>query len=361
MSALNWTETFDFLKYTLSEGESSDIGPADSYPKSIQSAPACAHLEATLLAPGVLQFTPNQATDTDLILSCAVHGNETAPIEICNRLTNAILAGDLNLRVRLLVMIGNIPAIKAGTRFIDENLNRLFKPDARLTEATNPEQSRAIALMAEVDRFFESGGELNERRRIHLDLHTAIRGSKHQKFAVHPFLHGKPYQERFIALLSGLDCTAVLLSHEATGTFSYFSSKAHGAEAATVELGKVMPFGENNPMDYLLTETTLRALLIQQFDWQQVNWRSALQLFQVSRSVHKQTEDFSLNFADDTFNFTQFETDSLICQDGDTAYTAQAPGEAIVFPNANVAIGQRALLLLQTVTEPDQRLGFSDA
>jgi succinylglutamate desuccinylase len=37
----------------------------------------------------------------------------------------------------------------------------------------------------------------------------------------------------------------------------------------------------------------------------------------------------------------------LLAVDGDTEYRVEEGGEAIIFPNANVALGQRAMLLVK--------------
>ena len=52
--------------------------------------------EVTFLDVGVIKFEPNTACDTSIVISCAVHGNETAPIEIISSITtNRTLCGRL--------------------------------------------------------------------------------------------------------------------------------------------------------------------------------------------------------------------------------------------------------------------------
>ena len=56
-------------------------------------------------------------------------------------------------------------------------------------------------------------------------------------------------------------------------------------------------------------------------------------------------DGFSISlFADDVENFTGFAKGELLAIDGQTRYEAEVDGEAIIFPNADVALGQRALL-----------------
>ena len=59
---------------------------------------------------------------------------------------------------------------------------------------------------------------------------------------------------------------------------------------------------------------------------------------------------FTLHFDDDTPNFSDFKAGTLLASEPGARYEAQQDGEAIVFPNANVAIGQRALLTVIPTT-----------
>ena len=70
------------------------------------------------------------------------------------------------------------------------------------------------------------------------------------------------------------------------------------------------------------------------------------QLYQVYRAINKQTQAFKLHFADDVQNFTAYPVGTLLATDGDTEYRVEREGEAIIFPNAKVAIGQRAMLMV---------------
>ena len=168
----------------------------------------------TLLAPGILSIEPEKPSDTALILSCGVHGNETAPIELCEMLFKQITEGSLVLNCRLLLIFGNLQAMRTDVRFCDENLNRLFKKE--LPEHTNLEAIRAEEIMAYVDDFYQ----IDDQLRIHLDLHTAIRGSKYEKFAIYPYKPGGDWHQGTIKWLTNADIEAILLAHKPSGTFS---------------------------------------------------------------------------------------------------------------------------------------------
>jgi succinylglutamate desuccinylase len=76
------------------------------------------------------------------------------------------------LAVDLMLCVGNIGAIREGKRFIDADLNRMFRA-VRGTLADTAEAGRADVMIAATAEFFANAG----KQRWHLDLHTAIRPS----------------------------------------------------------------------------------------------------------------------------------------------------------------------------------------
>ncbi len=319
----------DFLSYSLKH--------ADHWPAFAGELNASTHVASPI--SGVVIFTPlaPHKSEKHIVFSCGVHGNETAPIEICNQLIKEIADGTLKLTHAVMFIFGNIPAIQKQTRFIEENLNRLFAPDI---SGDSLEVPRAKALMTQVSQFFEqASGE-----RHHYDLHTAIRESKNEKFAVYPYLHGKPYNKAELQFMSDCGVNTILLSQSSTTTFSYYSSRYHDAHAFTVELGKVKPFGQNDMSRFVEVNNMLRHLLQDEVLALTPYSECPLELYKVNQVINRTKEDFTLHFADDVANFTDFEEGSLLASEPGAKYYATRTGEAIVFPNAHVAIGQRALL-----------------
>ncbi|TMO72936.1 succinylglutamate desuccinylase [Pseudoalteromonas aurantia] len=295
-----------------------------------------------VLDTGVIQFTPSGPTTKDVVLSSAIHGNETAPIEICDQLIQSIIKGELVLKQRVLFIYGNPKSINIAKRFVEENLNRLFNGEHAKGNIQNPERVRAEKLEQYVTAFFSDVEE--GRYRCHYDLHTAIRGSKNEKFAVYPYLHGKPWKKQQLQFLLSCGVNTVLTMRAAATTFSYFSSFVFGADAFTVELGQVKPFGENDMSRFAQTKATLSALISQErVEYKQFN-ANDFELFQVHRTINRTQELFTFPFPESAVNFTGFNEGELLATDGEVEYFAEVDGEAIIFPNANVALGQRALL-----------------
>ncbi|MFC3120425.1 succinylglutamate desuccinylase [Agaribacter flavus] len=304
--------------------------------------------------PGVLLITPiaEQTPCKRIILSCGIHGNETAPIEICNALIRDIYEEKLSCQHELMFVFGNLPAMQIAKRFVDENLNRLFDPEAStlsglLEEEANQdmlnlEEHRALVLKHAVDNFFSNAS--SEQQLIHYDLHTAIRPSKNEKFAVYPYLHGRPYCKEQLQFLSDCGVNTILLSQTPATTFSYYSSRKFGAHAFTVELGKVKPFGENDMASFTAVTHMLAQLIKKEAVRISKYEDCPLEIFTVNQVINKTKDDFSLHFSDDAANFTAFKKGEVLASESGAEYCAEYDGEAIVFPNAQVALGQRALL-----------------
>lgn len=308
--------------------------------------------QVSVIGTGIICFEPlAPISKKDIVLSSAVHGNETAPIEICNGLIKQLILGDLHLEHRVLFLFGNPASINIGKRFVEENLNRLFSGGHSQDQGQgcvliNKERHRALLLEQTVADFYSQGsGE-----RFHYDLHTAIRGSKNDKFAVYPYLHGQARSKAQLEFMHACGVSTILLSNSPTTTFSYFSSNEFGAHAFTVELGKVKPFGENDMTNFAAVQNTLtrfisgEPLTLTPYD------ANNFSLFEIDQIIDRKNEKFTLHFSEDVENFTDFPVGTVIASDGDEKVTTKKPGEAIIFPNADVAIGQRAMLTVVPVS-----------
>ncbi|MDG1922408.1 MAG: succinylglutamate desuccinylase [Glaciecola sp.] len=310
---------------------------------------------------GIIEFIPNEyqpGKGSHVLYSCGVHGNETAPIEICDELVEALLAQTLSLTVRLMVQFANLPAMDIAQRFISENMNRLFC--GAHAPQDNAERVRANQLEQLTSAFFAQADDLAIC--YHYDLHTAIKDSAYPRFAVYPFLHGKTYSKTQLLWLAKAGIQAVLFSESPTTTYSYFSSLHCGVHSFTVELGKVKPFGQNNMADFAQARTAL-------FDLVSVETIESIErakcvstmpvLFRIKQMILRHTEDFKFHFPDNTPNFTAFNQGDVLASEYDAqgtllrSYSCVQDAEAIVFPNANVALGQRALLTVVPVSEKE--------
>ncbi|MGL6046206.1 MAG: succinylglutamate desuccinylase, partial [Vogesella sp.] len=184
----------------------------------------------------------------------------------------------------------------------------------------------------------------------HYDLHTAIRGSVFERFAIYPYLHERPHNREQLMWLAQADIGTVLLHSKPAATFSYFTSQHCQADALTLELGKARPFGQNDLSRFSGIDQALRQLVSGQQPATPAYDASKVQLFRASYDLIKHSGDFVLHLADDVENFTALPDGMLIAEDGAIRHMAKGGHERILFPNPRVSIGLRAGIVIAPST-----------
>ncbi len=291
-----------------------------------------------LPAKGILTVKAVSSGRASVLLSVGVHGDETGPIEVVAHVLEALSREPSALAVDLMVCVGNVDAIAAGKRFIDADLNRMFRP-VRGTLASTAEAARADAMIAATEDFFKDAGPV----RWHLDLHTAIRPSVYPTFAIVPDLIADAGKSALIGWLGQAAIGAIIMNPQSAGTYSYYSAEFHGAAGTTVELGRVGTLGQNDLSQFADVDLALNDLL-----------RGAApkaakaepHVFRVAQQIMKLSDGFTMAFDRSTQNFTAMQQGEVIATDGETVYTVQHAEELVVFPNPDVRVGLRAGLMV---------------
>ncbi len=319
----------DLLALTLA-----GISPADTCGEN-------AALRWQWLGEGLLEICPRHGYQQAVLISAGIHGNETAPIELVNQLLAEIFSGARPLTARLLVVLGNPPAMRAGKRYLVSDMNRMF--GGRYSQFSPcDETARAQQLEQVVSAFF--AGERADR--FHYDLHTAIRESCLPRFAILPFQR-RAYSPEMLASLDAAGLDAIVIHQAPGGTFSHFSSEHAQAASCTLELGKARPFGHNDLRQFAGINRALQALIGAQP--LPLRERAPIRVFRVEQSLIKRSDEFKLFLSDDTANFTELPQGTLLCEQPGESYRVRHESEWILFPNPNVALGLRAGMMLTEV------------
>lgn len=305
-------------------------------------------------AVGVLDITPpaHRANPNSeaLIVSAGVHGNETAPIEVLNGLVSELLDGAWDLACPVLLILGNPPAMVAGERFLEVNLNRLFDGAHQRGEYAGLAEAARAEFLEETCRQFAGA---NRQALYHYDLHTAIRPSHRERFALYPFVEGRTLPADQCDFLLEAEVETLLLQHKAGTTFSSFSSSELNAESFTVELGKVRPFGQNDLQRFSGIRDALRRRFRGQAAPSPQPPFDQLTVFKVVHEILNTGRNFRFHVPDDVANFTEYAPGKVIWEDDVTEYRVGDSPEAIVFPNPQVPVGHRVGLMIRASTGSD--------
>ncbi|GEA50944.1 succinylglutamate desuccinylase [Vibrio inusitatus NBRC 102082] len=297
-------------------------------------------VQMSLLQKGVLKISPPcEAKQTrHIVISSAVHGNETAPIEMVDDLASQIASESIIPGHHLLLIIAHPNAILAEERFVETNLNRLFG-DADYPQSQ--ELTLAVSLKEQVTSFWQG---VPIASRWHLDMHCSIRASKHYTFAISPQSTYPTRQKEFIDFMRKAGIEAVLLSEEPSSTFSWFSSSKFGAQAATLELGQVAKFGHND-MHKLAKFNRAFLELVESAEF---STDGDMITYQVDSSIYRQNMDFEFYFDKALPNFSRFTKGEELGKDGEKVLTMPVEQGGIVFPNPDVELNQRAALIVKS-------------
>lgn len=292
-------------------------------------------------ADGILTIRRADGERPAVLVSVGVHGDETGPIELVAYLLDALAQEPQALQVDLMLCVGNIGAIRQAKRFIDADLNRMFRAE-RGSLAGTAEAARADVMIAATSAFFAAAG----KQRWHLDLHTAIRPSVYPTFAIVPDLIADDARQQLIGWLGEAAIGAIIMNPSSAGTYSYYSAEHHAAAGTTIELGRIGTLGRNDLSQFDAARAALDRLLRGR---PPVAAAHAPHVFKVAQNIIKLSDNFRMAFGKETQNFTALKRGEEIARDGDTVYTVQHDEELVVFPNPDVRVGLRAGMMVTRV------------
>ncbi len=149
-----------------------------------------------------------------------VHGNETVGIAVINEFLQLLLSGTIDCRVPIGVFLGNVPAARENTRFLERDLNRCFDRNGKTAEE---KRARELApLLAQSMWYF--------------DMHQTNRPAEEPFFIF-------PYTKENLYFAQNISAHTTIVTHVHSGfsndglcTDEYVNTK--GGIGLTLECGK---------------------------------------------------------------------------------------------------------------------------
>lgn len=286
------------------------------------------------VAQGGLRIEPH--TDTGLcgvIISVGVHGDETVPIRLLDTWLARAAQAASNIRRPILVLLGNPDAVIAGRRFVAHNMNRLFSSASE--KSRTDECQRAVVLMNVVRDFVRRHPD-----GLHFDMHSTIKPSDQDRFAVLPVDCETMDLSELHAWLQHFAVDAWVQNISPAAAFSSFTAQL-GYRSATLELGQVSALDE--PIDRFLP---LLAELDRLASGPAEETDHDITGFQVVDEIIRPEGKFDLHL-DGFVNFRQWRKDTLIARSADREWRVQHEGDALLFLNADVPPGHRVALIIR--------------
>lgn len=289
----------------------------------------------TWLAQGVLQIEPESTGDLcGAILSVGVHGDETVPIRLLDRWLEDTWRREGPVTRPMLVILANPEAVKLGRRFVEHNMNRLFFPGA--ADSMAGEHRRAMVLMDRVREFAarHPGG-------LHFDMHSTIKASDQDRFAVIPVDCEAPATDELYDWLRQFSVDAWVRNISPAAAFSGFTARL-GYRSATLELGRVSSLDE--PIDrFLPLLPALDSLAAGKPD---TGGEHPMAAFQVVDEILRPEGDFAVCL-EDFVNFRALPAGTLIARGGGRSWRVEQDGDALLFLNPDVPPGHRVALIIR--------------
>lgn len=287
--------------------------------------------EQVLFIPG--NTKPNSV---GIIISCGIHGNEMGPIHTCNALLDLFKNNKIDPAYSLLLVFGNPQAIKANERYLDFNLNRLFGNSIE----GGFEAQRARQLEQACLQFKQRCTQIL----WHLDLHSTIKPSCIERFALTPVTRGV-YRLPWHSLLPAGGFGALVRQTRRANTFSQYTHDQFSSDSFTLECGSLRT--DANQADPELLQWLVKMVADSAEPTTEDNI-APLQEFQVAEEIIRHSDAFQFVIDEQEPNFSAHEKGCLIFTDSEGPFYSQGERYSL-FLNSKVEVGQRAGLLLERI------------
>lgn len=317
------------------------------------------------VCPGIVEVESRHGGGDLLILTGGIHGNEKAGVLILDRLIRDICDGVLPVQRHVLLMYGNLRAMRAneyrGARCVEPdvgitaNLNRCFSGDLFLSPQCYAEY-RANQMMQAVRRAVPANGRIEA-----VDIHQSfavprlcdVRDTTDRTEYTYAIVYPVKSEDQTLQWVHDYysDIVAGAVLNDATlrhHTFAGFLAAEYGADAATFEQGTI-GFTDHVTFTPQLCDNLGRSIR----KAGPLSEPLGFDVWRCVRSITRLSDQFT--FLDKHGNPTDREPLDftllgypVIARDGEREYLLDFE-ERLLFASSNVPVGDRAAQVIQRV------------
>lgn len=304
---------------------------------------------------GCIAIFPNSPTSRDaLIISVGIHGDETAPVEMAYKLMSEIYDG-LKISIPIMISVGNLEALKFGTRAVDVDLNRCFEGNG---SEDLLEHKRASLIIDSINSFTKDLENIGARLTSVLDLHSYVYPNcfkqyqdEKTQFAI--CVKQQAYSQKHEMIIKDCRINKVITDVSLKGTLvSYIATTFPDALAMVFELGHAKKFGENNPLDLKNIYDYLKALICNEsIVKSSLLKQQEIEIYKFCDPLIKTCDSFRFNENICLRNFTKYAEGTIIAYENDEiVYKIPSDNYTVLFPWPSRPVGTAGTYLLQKLS-----------
>ncbi len=265
---------------------------------------------------GIFEVIPleiTEETDRLLVTSCSTLA-DVSYLGLIDTLLNDILSGFQHIKTHCLFVFNEVPDSKNNERALDESLKN------------------------HIEEFLEG---VNPKNALHLDVSLNSRPSHYSTVAFSPKVRKLARSRRLFEFLALSHIDAVVLNNAPTNTLSWNVANQFEVDSVQIQLStRSLASNERKNQGF---ELALRDLLANE---KSEHIAKSPKYFRVTRTIVKQHDDFHFLFSANIPNFTRFKHGEVFGMDGDKPLMAKNDGEAILFPDSDVSVGEVAAVMV---------------
>ncbi|MCE0496304.1 succinylglutamate desuccinylase/aspartoacylase domain-containing protein [Vibrio salinus] len=263
---------------------------------------------------GVFEIIPSEVSDETphLLVTCCASAKNASHLSFIDSLLDDVISGFQKVKIHCLFILNEISDGLPVT--LDDALQNYVKA-------------------------FWSG--INPQKGLYLDITINDRSSIYPTVAYSPKVRAPVRSSRLFEFFELSHIDAVVLHNAPTQTLTWNIANQFEVDSAQIELSvKAAEISQRRNQGF---ELTLRDFMAQE---KSEHIPKAPKYFRVTRTIVKQHNEFRFLFSSELPNFTRFKHGEVFGMDGEKPLMAKNDGEAVLFPDSTVSVGDIAAIMV---------------